>query len=74
MATSTSLRLAVREWSRSISNALRLVDGVALHQDPLGALDEGTTPERALEVVVLGEAAQHDVDRALPVVIVGVLT
>jgi hypothetical protein len=33
-----------------------VVDGVALHQDALGTLDEGTTPERAFEVVVLGEA------------------
>ena len=50
----------------------RLVDGVAFHQDPLGALGEGTAPECALEVVVLGEAAQDDVDRALPVASVGV--
>ena len=45
----------------------RVVDGVALHQDALGPLGHGATPERALEVVVLGEAAQDDVDRALPV-------
>ncbi len=35
----------------------RVGDGVALHQDALGTLDEGTTPERAFEVVVLGEAS-----------------
>ena len=50
----------------------RLVDGVAFHQDALGALGEGAAPERAFEVVVLGEAAQDDVDRALPVLDVGV--
>ena len=32
----------------------------------------GATAERALQVVVLGEAAQDDVDRALPVLDVGV--
>jgi hypothetical protein len=31
-------------------------------------LGKGTTSERTLEVVVLGEPPQHDVDRALPVV------
>ena len=50
----------------------RLVDGVAFHQDALGAFDQRAAPERAFEVVVLGEAAQHDVDRALPVLDVGV--
>src|SRR5919108_1562165 len=49
-----------------------LVDRVTLHQYPLGPLDHGPAPERALEVVVLGEAAQDDVDRALPVLRVGV--
>ena len=43
-----------------------LTDGMALHQDPLGTLGDGAPPERALEVVVLGKTAQHDVDRALP--------
>jgi hypothetical protein len=41
------------------------VDGVALHQDAFGAFDEGAASKRAFEVVVLGEAAQDDVDRAL---------
>ncbi len=50
----------------------RLVDAVALHQDPLGSLGQGTAPECALEVLVLGEASEHDVDRALPVLDVGV--
>jgi hypothetical protein len=45
---------------------------VALHQDALGALDRGTTAERALEVVVLGEAAEDDVNRALPLERVGI--
>ena len=40
-----------------------LVDGVAFHQDALGALGQRATSERAFEVVGLGEAAQHDVDR-----------
>ena len=38
---------------------------VAGHQDALGLLDRGAAPEGALEVVVLGEALQRDVDRAL---------
>jgi hypothetical protein len=33
----------------------------------LGALGEGAAPERAFEVVVCGEAAQHYLDRTLPV-------
>ena len=45
----------------------RLVDRVALHEDSLGALGDGSAPERAFEVVVFREPAQHDVDRALPV-------
>ena len=35
-----------------------LVHRVALHQDALRTLGDRTTPERALQVVVLGEAAQ----------------
>jgi hypothetical protein len=38
----------------------RLVDAVALHQDPLGEIGPRTAPERALEVVVFGEAAHED--------------
>src|SRR5215210_4040414 len=49
-----------------------LVDGVALHQDALRALGQRATPERPLELVELGEAAQHDVDRALPILDVGI--
>jgi len=64
--------LPVRDCSRKHLESARLVDGVAFHQDALGALGERPTPERAFKVVVLGEAAQHDVDRALPVVDVGV--
>jgi hypothetical protein len=41
-----------------------LVDAVAFHEDALSALSQGTTPERAFKVVVLGKAAQHNVDRA----------
>jgi hypothetical protein len=50
-----------------------LVDAVAFHQDALGALGGGAAAECALEVVVFGEAAKDDVDRALPVVGVGVV-
>ena len=49
-----------------------LVDAVALHEDALGALRERPPAKRAFEVVELGEAAQDDVDRALPVLGVGV--
>jgi hypothetical protein len=49
-----------------------LVDAVTLHQDALGALGQRPAPERRFEVVVLGEAAKDDVDRALPVLGVGV--
>ncbi len=49
-----------------------LVDAVALHEYPLGSLCQGAAPECALEVLVLGEAPEHDVDRALPVLNVGV--
>ena len=58
--------------SRSIVKARALVDAVALHQDALRALDDRPAAERALELVVLGEPAQDDVDRALPVVDVGI--
>src|SRR5215216_398015 len=50
----------------------RLVDGMTFHQDALGALGERAAAERAFEVVVFGEPAQGDVDRALPVVNVNV--
>jgi hypothetical protein len=40
---------------------------VAFHEDALRAFDLSSAAERAFEVVVLREAAQDDVDRALPV-------
>jgi hypothetical protein len=49
----------------------RLVDLMTLHQDALRPLGDGSAAECGLEVVVLGEPAEHDVDRALPVVDVG---
>ena len=67
-AMSTSLRLAVARLLAQHLEGARLVDRVAFHQDALGALGERAAPEGAFEVVVLGEPAQHDVDRALPVV------
>ena len=45
----------------------RLVDRVALHENALRPLGHGSPAERSLEVVELGEAAQDDVDRALPI-------
>jgi len=43
---------------------------VSFHQDPLRPLRDGASLERIFEVAVVGEAAQHDVDRALPVVVI----
>jgi hypothetical protein len=51
---------------------LDAVDRMTLHQDALGSLGDRSAAERALEVVVLGEPTQHDVDRALPIVDLGV--
>jgi len=45
-----------------------LIDGMPFHQDALGTLDRCAAAERALEVAELGESAQHDVNRALPIV------
>ena len=45
----------------------RLVDRVTFHENALCQLRDRAAAEGAFEVVVLGEAAQHDVDRALPV-------
>ena len=45
---------------------------MALHQDALGLLGDGPPPERAFELVKLGEAAQDDVDRALPLLAVAI--
>ena len=68
-----SLRLLdTRSLAQHLERA-RLVEIVALHQDALGTLGQRAAPERSLQVVVLGEAAQHDVDRALPVLDVGVV-
>lgn len=39
-----------------------VVDGVAFHQDALGAFDQRSAGKCAFEVVVFGEAPQHDVD------------
>jgi hypothetical protein len=40
----------------------RLIDRVAFHQNALGALSDGATTKGTFEVVVLGEAPEHDVD------------
>ena len=45
---------------------------MAFHQDALGPLGDRAARECALEIVVLGEAAQDDVDRALPVLALGI--
>jgi hypothetical protein len=50
----------------------RLVNRVAFHEDALRTFGDGAAAEGAFEIVVFGEAAQHDVDRALPVLGVGV--
>ena len=74
MAVAMSIELAVggaRVFAQHLEGG-GLVDGVAFHQDALGPLGQRAATERAFEVVVLGEAAQHDVDRALPVLGVGV--
>src|SRR6185437_10702500 len=41
------------------------IEGVARHQDAFGLLDQRAAPEGALEALVLREALQRDVDRAL---------
>ena len=56
--------VVLRVRSEHLERAL-FVDGVALHQDALRALRHGAPPEGALQVVVLGEAAERDVERAL---------
>jgi hypothetical protein len=38
---------------------------MASHQNAFRLLDHGPAPERSLQIVVLGEALQRDVDRAL---------
>jgi hypothetical protein len=49
-----------------------VVDRMTLDQDALDSLGDGSAAERALEVVVLGEPAEHDVYGALPLLDVGV--
>jgi hypothetical protein len=49
-----------------------LVDRVAAHQNSLRLLDHGSASERPFEVVELGEAAQHDVNRSLELFRVGI--
>ena len=48
------------------------VDRVPRHQDSFCLLDHGAASERSLQVVVLGEALQRDVDRALQLLGAGV--
>jgi hypothetical protein len=55
-------RVLAQQFERAV-----LVDRVAFHQSALGPLGQRPASERAFEVVILGEPAQHDVDRALPV-------
>ena len=55
-----------RLFAQHLKSAV-LANGVAFHQDALGAFGQRPAPERAFEVLVFGKAAQHDVDRALPV-------
>ena len=49
-----------------------LVDRVALHQDALRTLGDRAALERAFQVAELGEAAQDDLDRVLPLLRVAV--
>jgi hypothetical protein len=42
----------------------RLIDRVAFHEDALRTFGDGAATEGAFEIVVLGETAQDDVDRA----------
>ena len=63
------LRVVAQQLERLVG-----VDRVTCHQDPLRLLDRGPAPERSLEAVVLGEALQRDVDRALQLLEAAVLT
>ena len=60
-------KLAARPPGVSPQHVERLafVERVALHQDALGTFDQGAASEGSLEVLILGEASQNDVDRAL---------
>jgi hypothetical protein len=44
---------------------ISVVDRMTLQQDALGSLGDSSATERTLEVVVLGEPAEHDVYGAL---------
>src|SRR5690348_17812522 len=57
------LRVVAQHFERPLG-----ADPVPSHQDSLGLLDDRAAPECALEAVVLGEALQRDVDRALQLV------
>jgi hypothetical protein len=57
---------ATRLFTQHLKSTV-LADGVAFHQDALGAFGQRASSERAFEVLVFGKAAQNDVDRALPV-------
>src|SRR3954463_12781812 len=70
VARSMSLRLSMRERSRNSANALS--PSMAWRSIRMPLAHEGAASKCAFEVVVLGEAAQDDIDRALPVLDVGV--
>ena len=67
-ATSLSLRPLRWEWSRSRLEGGVGADRVPRHEDALRLLDHRTAPEGTLQALVLGEALQRDVDRALQLV------
>ena len=47
---------------------LFLINRVPFHQDPFRTLDGGAASERSPKVVVLREAAKHNVHRTLPII------
>lgn len=49
-----------------------VVDAVDGHENAFGAFDRGAAGESALEVVVLGEAAEHDLECRLQLLRVSV--
>src|SRR5712691_9709652 len=61
------LAIAVARMCAKSLEGLRLVDGVPLHENALGSLRDSPAAEGPFQVLVLGEAAEHDVDGALPV-------
>jgi hypothetical protein len=44
------------------------VDAMTLHENALGSLDQCAPAECASQIVILGKAAQYDVDRTLPII------